>query len=100
MLSAIWKPPVAGPRDREGALDEKDHDRRRGGDRAGAAVGRLWRRRRHPGRERTGTGTTPITYGIPSPLATEPGEHNINLGITCYAEKTGGKVITLDSNST
>jgi len=41
---------------------------------------------------------TPITYGIPSPLATEPGEHNINLGITCYAEKTGGKVITLDSN--
>ena len=52
----------------------------------------------------TGTGTgsgdaaKPITYGIPSPLATEPGEHNINLGITCYAEKTGGKVITLDSN--
>ena len=40
----------------------------------------------------------PITYGIPSPLATEPGEHNINLGITCYADKNGGKVITLDSN--
>lgn len=39
-----------------------------------------------------------ITYGIPSPLSTEPGEHNINLGITCYAEKTGGKVITLDAN--
>jgi len=50
----------------------------------------------------TGTGTgdaaKPITFGIPSPLATEPGEHNINLGITCYAEKNGGKVITLDSN--
>jgi ribose transport system substrate-binding protein len=39
-----------------------------------------------------------ITYGIPSPLSTEPGEHNINLGITCYAEKTGGKVVTLDAN--
>lgn len=40
----------------------------------------------------------PITYGIPSPLASEPGEHNINLGIKCYADKTGGKVITLDAN--
>ena len=52
----------------------------------------------------TGTGTgsgdaaKPIIFGIPSPLATEPGEHNINLGITCYADKIGGKVITLDSN--
>src|ERR687898_105824 len=50
----------------------------------------------------TGTGSgdaaKPITYGIPSPLASEPGEHNINLGITCYAEKTGGRVITLDAN--
>ncbi|HVQ93321.1 MAG TPA: sugar ABC transporter substrate-binding protein [Mycobacteriales bacterium] len=45
-----------------------------------------------------GTAAQKITYGIPSPLATEPGEHNINLGITCYADKTGGKVITLDSN--
>jgi ribose transport system substrate-binding protein len=39
-----------------------------------------------------------LVYGIPSPLASEPGEHNINLGITCYAEKTGGRVITLDAN--
>jgi len=39
-----------------------------------------------------------ITFGIPSPLASEPGEHNINLGITCFADKTGGKVITLDAN--
>ncbi|SDZ59512.1 monosaccharide ABC transporter substrate-binding protein, CUT2 family [Asanoa ishikariensis] len=39
-----------------------------------------------------------LVYGIPSPLSTEPGEHNINLGITCYAEKNGGKVITLDAN--
>jgi ribose transport system substrate-binding protein len=45
-----------------------------------------------------GGGTKAITYGIPSPLSTEPGEHNINLGITCYAEKTGGKVITADAN--
>lgn len=39
-----------------------------------------------------------LIYGIPSPLATEPGEHNINLGITCFAEANGGEVITLDSN--
>lgn len=39
-----------------------------------------------------------LVYGIPSPLATEPGEHNINLGITCFAEANGGEVITLDSN--
>lgn len=39
-----------------------------------------------------------ITFGIPSPLATEPGEHNINLGITCYADSIGAEVITLDSN--
>ncbi|MEA2271232.1 MAG: ribose transport system substrate-binding protein [Solirubrobacteraceae bacterium] len=38
-----------------------------------------------------------LTYGIPSPLATEPGEHNINLGITCFADANDGKVITLDS---
>jgi ribose transport system substrate-binding protein len=46
----------------------------------------------------SGASTTPIVYGIPSPLASEPGEHNINLGITCYAQKTGGRVITLDAN--
>ncbi|HST67386.1 MAG TPA: sugar ABC transporter substrate-binding protein [Mycobacteriales bacterium] len=45
-----------------------------------------------------GGSAKPITYGIPSPLSTEPGEHNINLGITCYADKTGGKVITADAN--
>lgn len=45
-----------------------------------------------------GSAQQKITYGIPSPLSTEPGEHNINLGITCYADKTGGKVITLDAN--
>lgn len=39
-----------------------------------------------------------LVFGIPSPLATEPGEHNINLGITCYADSVGGEVITLDSN--
>lgn len=39
-----------------------------------------------------------IVFGIPSPLATEPGEHNINLGITCYADSVGGEVITLDAN--
>lgn len=39
-----------------------------------------------------------LVYGIPSPLATEPGEHNINLGITCFAEANGGEVITLDAN--
>ncbi|HWB88088.1 MAG TPA: sugar ABC transporter substrate-binding protein [Acidimicrobiia bacterium] len=37
-------------------------------------------------------------FGIPSPLATEPGEHNINMGITCYAESVGGEVVTLDAN--
>jgi ribose transport system substrate-binding protein len=39
-----------------------------------------------------------LVYGIPSPLATEPGEHNINLGITCFAEANGGEVVTLDAN--
>ena len=39
-----------------------------------------------------------VIFGIPSPLATEPGEHNINLGITCYADSIGSEVITLDSN--
>lgn len=39
-----------------------------------------------------------LVFGIPSPLATEPGEHNINLGIECFAESIGGRVITLDSN--
>lgn len=38
-----------------------------------------------------------ITYGIPSPLATEPGEHNINLGIECWADAHDGDVITLDA---
>ena len=33
-----------------------------------------------------------------SPLATEPGEHNINLGIACYAASIDGRVITLDAN--
>lgn len=46
----------------------------------------------------TGASGTPLVFGIPSPLATEAGEHNINLGVTCYADKVGGKVITLDSN--
>jgi ribose transport system substrate-binding protein len=39
-----------------------------------------------------------LVYGIPSPLATEPGEHNINSGITCWAKAHQGRVITLDSN--
>ena len=42
-------------------------------------------------------GDEALIFGIPSPLASEPGEHNINLGITCYADQTGGEVITLDS---
>lgn len=46
----------------------------------------------------SGSATKKITYGIPSPLSSEAGEHNINLGITCYADKTGGKVVTLDAN--
>lgn len=41
--------------------------------------------------------TQGITFGIPSPLATEPGEHNINLGVECFANANGGKVITLDA---
>lgn len=46
----------------------------------------------------TGAGTLDgITYGIPSPLATEPGEHNINLGIECWADAHDGEVITLDA---
>src|SRR5262245_54709069 len=39
-----------------------------------------------------------LVYGIPSPLATEPGEHNINSGIKCWADAHQGKVIVLDSN--
>lgn len=46
----------------------------------------------------SGSAAQKITYGIPSPLSTEAGEHNINLGVTCYADKTGGKVVTLDAN--
>jgi ribose transport system substrate-binding protein len=48
----------------------------------------------------TGGGSVPdgLVFGIPSPLATEPGEHNINLGIECYADSIGGRVITVDSN--
>lgn len=38
-----------------------------------------------------------LTYGIPSPLATEPGEHNINLGITCWSDANDGEVRVLDS---
>ncbi|HJQ75647.1 MAG TPA: sugar ABC transporter substrate-binding protein [Acidimicrobiia bacterium] len=43
-------------------------------------------------------GSEEVKFGIPSPLATEPGEHNINLGITCYAETIGAEVVTLDAN--
>jgi ribose transport system substrate-binding protein len=57
-----------------------------GGDDDGAAPGS------------TGAAAKKITYGIPSPLSSEAGEHNINLGVTCYADKTGGKVVTLDAN--
>jgi ribose transport system substrate-binding protein len=39
-----------------------------------------------------------LVYGIPSPLATEPGEHNINSGIQCWAKAHSGRVIVLDSN--
>ena len=39
-----------------------------------------------------------LVYGIPSPLATEPGEHNINSGVECWADTHKGKVIVLDSN--
>jgi len=39
-----------------------------------------------------------LVYGIPSPLATEPGEHNINSGVSCWAKGHGGRVIVLDSN--
>ena len=39
-----------------------------------------------------------LVYGVPSPLATEPGEHNINSGITCWAKAHGGKTIVLDAN--
>ncbi len=41
---------------------------------------------------------TGLVYGIPSPLATEPGEHNINSGIECWAKAHGGRTIVLDSN--
>jgi ribose transport system substrate-binding protein len=47
---------------------------------------------------RTGGSIDGLVYGIPSPLATEPGEHNINSGIECWAKAHGGKVIVLDSN--
>ena len=43
-------------------------------------------------------GINGLVYGIPSPLATEPGENNINSGIECWAKAHGGKVIVLDSN--
>lgn len=43
-------------------------------------------------------GVSGLVFGIPSPLATEPGEHNINLGIACYAASIDGRVITLDAN--
>src|SRR4029079_14629916 len=39
-----------------------------------------------------------LVYGIPSPLATEPGEHNINSGIKCWADAHRGKLIVLDPN--
>jgi ribose transport system substrate-binding protein len=39
-----------------------------------------------------------LVYGIPSPLATEPGEHNINMGIECWAKAHHGRTIVLDSN--
>ena len=42
-------------------------------------------------------GPKPV-FGIPSPLASEPGEHNINLGIHCYADKIGADVKELDAN--
>ena len=45
-----------------------------------------------------GDAPTGLVFGIPSPLATEPGEHNINLGIECYADTIDGKVIVADSN--
>jgi ribose transport system substrate-binding protein len=44
-----------------------------------------------------GDGKAPV-FGIPSPLASEPGEHNINLGITCYADKIDAEVKVLDAN--
>ena len=47
---------------------------------------------------RTGGSIDGLVYGIPSPLATEPGEHNINSGIECWADAHKGKVIVLDSN--
>jgi len=47
---------------------------------------------------RTGGSIEGLVYGIPSPLATEPGEHNINSGIECWANAHKGKVIVLDSN--
>ena len=45
----------------------------------------------------SGEGKKPL-FGVPSPLASEPGEHNINLGLTCYAEKIGADVKVLDAN--
>ena len=39
-----------------------------------------------------------LIYGVPSPLATEPGEHNINTGIQCWAKAHSGRVIVLDAN--
>src|SRR5262245_48307940 len=43
-------------------------------------------------------GINGLVYGIPSPLATEPGEHNINSGISCWAKAHGGRTIVLDAN--
>ena len=39
-----------------------------------------------------------LVYGIPSPLATEPGENNINNGVKCWANAHNGKVTILDAN--
>jgi ribose transport system substrate-binding protein len=39
-----------------------------------------------------------LVYGIPSPLATEPGENNINSGVKCWASAHSGKTIVLDAN--
>lgn len=46
----------------------------------------------------TGSDEKVPVFGIPSPLASEPGEHNLNLGITCYADKIDAEVKVLDAN--
>src|SRR5581483_10088165 len=51
----------------------------------------------HAGAGRTGS-IRGLVYGIPSPLATELGENNINNGVKCWAKAHGGKVTILDSN--